>query len=73
MARPKGYRPSDEVQSVVLRMGVPYVRKLDAVCEANDRSRRVLIEILIDEAYAELEADPQARIMPITPVRGERT
>jgi hypothetical protein len=71
MARRKGFRDQEEVRSVVLRMGADYVAKLDRVCAVNERSRRVLVEILVDEAHAELEENPDARIHPLTPVQGQ--
>jgi hypothetical protein len=52
-------------------MGADYVAKLDRVCAVNERSRRVLVEILVDEAHAELEENPDARIHPLTPVQGQ--
>ena len=57
-------RPADQVKSVQLRMGLDYVKELDELCEANGRSRRVIVEILVREAYAELQHDPEARIDP---------
>lgn len=66
MARPrKGFRDPDSVKSVLLRMGDKYVRALDSLCEANQRSRREIVETLVMEAQLELKDDPNARINPI--------
>ncbi len=60
----KKLRPSSDVKSVVLRMGLGYVDELDVLCEANKRSRREIVEILVHEAYEEYADDPTARIDP---------
>lgn len=54
-----------EFRNVMLRMGVMYVGKLDNLCVVNKRSRRELIEMLVDEAYEEVKVDPDARITPL--------
>ena len=59
------FRDSKDVQSVMMRMGVDYVAALDELCTVNDRSRREIVEILIDEAYQEYLNDKNARINPI--------
>ncbi len=64
MARKRSRRAIPTV-SVVLRMNPDKVKKLDSLCRVNDRSRRQLLEILIDEAYLEHRADPSARITPL--------
>ena len=61
----RGFRDADYVQSIVMRMGTPFVDKLDRLCLINGRSRREIVEILVDEASAELEDDPSARITPL--------
>ena len=60
-----GFRDPDYVQSVVLRMGTGYVDALDELCEANDRSRREIVEILIHEAITDLKMNPDSRINPL--------
>ena len=60
-----GFRDADHVQSVVLRMGKSFVTALDKLCDANYRSRREIIEILVAEAYVELQENPDARIQPL--------
>ena len=57
-------RPSDQVRSVVLRMGVDFLAELDELCEVNKRSRREIVEILVHEASDELKHEPEARINP---------
>lgn len=64
MTERKTPRPSNTVRSVVLRMGNDYVAELDMLCEANKRSRREIVEILVREAADELRAIPEARINP---------
>ena len=59
-----GFRDPDHVMSVVLRMGDSYVEALDKLCEINKRSRRELVEILVADAWYELEEDPNARLTP---------
>lgn len=54
-----------EFKNVMVRMGVDYVTMLDELCAANKRSRRELLELLIDEAHAELDGNPDARITPL--------
>ena len=58
----KGRRNQDYVSSVVLRMGNDYKDHLDLLCQANELSRREIVEILINEAWQELQSDPQAQI-----------
>jgi hypothetical protein len=60
-----GFRDSNYVQSIVLRMGTGYVDALDRLCDVNDRSRRQIVEILVAEAYADLVLDPENRITPL--------
>ncbi len=59
------FRDSKDVQSVMMRMGKDYVAALDELCVVNGRSRRELVEILIDEAYQEYQHDNSARITPL--------
>jgi hypothetical protein len=61
----KGFRDPEEVQAILLRMGTPFVDSLDRLCGVNQRSRREIVEILVAEADAELEDDPDARINPL--------
>lgn len=64
-AQTKKRRDPDEVQSIMMRMGKYYVRKLDRICRVNNRSRREIVEILVHEAALELTDDPGARINPL--------
>ena len=59
-----GFRDSDYVQSVILKMGTSYVHYLDVLCAANRRSRREIVEILILEAAQKLHNNPETRIDP---------
>ncbi len=59
------FRNAADVQSVMMRMGKDYVSALDELCVVNDRSRREIVEILIDEAYQEYLGDNTARITPL--------
>ena len=61
----RGRRDPNHVSSVVMRMGHPYIDMLDDLCEVNDRSRREIVEILVEEAALELKEDPRARIFPL--------
>lgn len=58
-------RSPNDVQRVMLRMGVDFVEKLDFLCKQNSRSRREIVEFLVDDAYYEAESDPTARITPL--------
>jgi gamma-glutamylcyclotransferase (GGCT)/AIG2-like uncharacterized protein YtfP len=60
-----GFRDPDYVQSVVLRMGTEFIDRLDELCDANARSRREIIEILISEASMEYRGNKEARINPL--------
>jgi len=57
-----GFRDTDYVQPVVLRMGTGYVDALDELCAANGRSRRELVEALIVRAIQEFDSNPDSRI-----------
>ena len=59
------YRDPAHVKAVVLRLGVPYLNQLDHLCHINDRSRREVVEMLIDEAAFTLSEHPDDRIMPL--------
>lgn len=61
----KGFRDTDHVRSVVLRMGDEFVDALDELCSVNGRSRREIIEILVSEASLEYRGDKSARINPL--------
>lgn len=52
--------------NVLLGLPGETVDKLDKLCGVNDRSRPKLVGILIDRAYAEYEADNNARVNPVT-------
>ncbi len=54
-----------DFKNIMVRMGTEYVRKMDRLCEVNKRKRRELLELLIDEAFVELELNPDARITPL--------
>ena len=64
MARRRDYRDPDQVRSINMRMGDIYVDRLDELCDINDRSRRVIVEMLIDKAHDELRRNPAKRITP---------
>ncbi len=59
------YRDPKYVQPIVLRMGKPYVKKLDELCKVNGRSRREIVEMLVAEAAFDLFRDPDDRITPL--------
>lgn len=61
----QGRRLPDYVRQVNLRMGAPFIEYLDALCDANGRSRREIVEILIHEAHEEFENNAAARITPL--------
>lgn len=58
-------RDPKHVQSVIFRMGKPYIKELDKLCEVNKRTRREIVEILIAEAAFDLYQDPDDRISPL--------
>lgn len=60
-----GFRDPKHVSSIMLRMGNEHIDALDDLCDANGRSRREIVEILISEASVELQEDPGARINPL--------
>ncbi len=64
-AQTKERRDPAEVRSIMMRMGTGYVKKLDRLCRVNNRSRREIVEILVDEAAVELRGDGAARINPL--------
>lgn len=61
----RGRRLPDHVKQLNLRMSIPYIDRLDELCRVNKRSRREIVEILVSEAFEELEGDPHARISPL--------
>ena len=65
MAARKGLRPKDTVQAVLLRMSIPFVEQLDELCDINGRSRRDIVEILVNEAHDVHRTNPADRINPI--------
>jgi hypothetical protein len=64
MAARKGLRPKATVQAVLLRMSIPFVEQLDELCDVNSRSRREIVETLVNEAHAAFKDDPTDRINP---------
>lgn len=58
-------RDPNEVKSVMLRMGDDFVACLDELCEVNKRSRREVVEILVDQAHAEWCDKPDTRLNPL--------
>ena len=61
----RGFRDPDFVDSVILRMGIPFIKLLDDLCKANGRSRREIVEMLVTEAAIKLETDAETRITPV--------
>ena len=59
------FRDPAHVKPVMLRMGLEFIEALDRLCESNGRSRREIVEILVSEAFVELQEDPGARIQPL--------
>lgn len=59
------YRDPNYVQAIVVRMGKPFIKRLDSLCKANGRSRREVIELLINKAAFDLHQDPSDRIEPL--------
>lgn len=59
------YRDKKFVQSIVLRMGKPYVEQLDQLCNVNNRSRREIVEMLINQAAYTLSQNTSDRITPL--------
>lgn len=57
-------RDPDYVESILLCMGTSFIDALDILCDANNRSRRELVEILINYAYIEFQKNPHTRITP---------
>lgn len=49
----------------MMRMGQDYIDQLDELCEANSRSRREIVEILVNEAWSELQIDSEAKLNPV--------
>ena len=64
MAIRKGLRPKDTVTAVLLRMGNGFVDQLDKLCEVNQRSRREIVETLVNDAHGVWQQDPTDRINP---------
>ena len=61
-----GFRDAEFTRNIVLRMGEDFITALDKLCEVNKRSRREIVEILVAEAFDELQGDATARILPLT-------
>lgn len=64
MAIRKGLRPKETVTAVLLRMGNDFVSQLDELCDVNSRSRREIVETLVNEAYGVWKENPEDRINP---------
>ena len=64
MAVRKGFRSKEEVQPVLLRMGRDFVNALDDLCDVNGRSRREIVEMLVDKAWLAWDKDENERINP---------
>jgi hypothetical protein len=47
-----------------LRMNPAQIKKLDRLCAVNQRSRREILEALINKAYASYSKDKKERINP---------
>lgn len=47
-----------------LRMNKTHIDKLDRLCKTNMRSRREIVEILVDRETAALKTDKDRRINP---------
>jgi len=62
----RGFRDAEYVQPVAMRMGTGFIDALDELCVINNRSRRELIETLIEHAMREYLRNPNARIVPVT-------
>ena len=60
-----GFRDKKDLKQVNFFFGAEYCRRLDELCKVNNRSRRELLEIFINEAYLEYVADPTVRIEPL--------
>lgn len=60
-----GFRDKSDLKQVNIFFGAEYIRRLDELCKINNRSRRELLEIFINEAYLEYIADPTVRIEPL--------
>ena len=57
-------RTKAEVKPIMVRMGTDFVACLDELCEVNKRSRREVIEILVDNAHANWAENPTTRLNP---------
>ena len=58
-------RKKEDIKPIMVRMGTDFVACLDDLCEANKRSRREVIEILVDQAHADWSEDPAKRLNPL--------
>ena len=54
----------DQRHQVSVRMKQSSLNALDRLCAANARSRRDIVEILVDGAAKELRKDKSARVNP---------
>lgn len=53
-----------KIKNILLNMRLSHANKLDKLCKVNARSRREVVEILVDRALAELQDDPDLRLNP---------
>jgi len=58
-------RDPKTVQAILLRMGKPRIRELDRLAKVNKRSRREVVEMLVNEAIIELNKYPDARLLVV--------
>jgi hypothetical protein len=59
----RGFRNKDYVQPVAMRLGTGFVDALDDLCAVNNRSRRQIVEILIERATRDYLRNPNARLV----------
>ena len=60
----KRFRDPAHIKGVYLKMGTPFLDALDELAKINSRSRREVVEILIAQAYEELQYDDTVRLIP---------
>jgi len=58
-------RKRGEVRPIMVRMGADYVACLDELCDINKRSRREVIEILVDQAHLAWTRKNDVRVNPV--------
>lgn len=57
-------RDQNKVKPIQVRMGSDYIKMFDHICKVNKRSRREIMEMLIEDEARALKADPSTRITP---------